>query len=99
MVLSDLKMPRLDGLALVREIRAAGCDVPVVIMTAFASVSTAVEAMKLGAFDYLQKPFEAETVALVVERALEHARLRRENEALRVSVNDLHERRENQVCV
>ncbi len=93
-VLVDLKMPRMDGLTFIREVRASGCEAPVVMMTAFASVSTAVEAMKLGAFDYLQKPFEAESMMMVVERALEHARLRRENEALRTSVDDMRRRRE-----
>ncbi len=92
-VLVDLKMPRMDGLTFIREMRMAGCDTPIIMMTAFATVSTAVEAMKLGAFDYLQKPFEADAVTVVVERALEHGRLRRENEALRVSVDDLRRRR------
>ncbi len=92
-VLCDLKMPRMDGLALIREVRTAGIDTPIIMMTAFATVSTAVEAMKLGAFDYIQKPFEADAVAALIERALEHARLRRENEALRVSVDDLGKRR------
>ncbi len=93
-VLVDLKMPRMDGLTFIREVRASGCEAPVIMMTAFASVSTAVEAMKLGAFDYLQKPFEADSAIMAVERALEHARLRRENEALRTSVEDLRRRRE-----
>lgn len=93
-VLVDLKMPRMDGLTFIREVRATGCEAPIVMMTAFASVATAVEAMKLGAFDYLQKPFEADSAIMVVERALEHARLRRENEALRTSVEDLRRRRE-----
>jgi len=75
-------------------VRAADCDKPIIMMTAYATVSTAVEAMKLGAFDYLQKPFEADTVAVLVERALEHARLRRENEALRASVDDLRKHRQ-----
>ena len=89
LILADLKMPRMDGLTLIREVRAAGCDTPVIMMTAYATVSTAVEAMKLGAFDYMQKPFDSDTVTVVVERTLEHARLRRENEALRASVDDL----------
>ena len=93
LVLADLKMPRMDGLTLIREIRNAGCDVPIIMMTAYATVSTAVEAMRLGAYDYLQKPFEADTVAVVVDRTLEHARLRRENEALRTSIDDLRKRR------
>jgi len=92
-VLVDLKMPRMDGLTLIREVRSAGCDTPIIMMTAYATVSTAVEAMKLGAFDYIQKPFQAEAVTVVVERALEHARLRRENEALRTSVDDMRRRR------
>ena len=92
-VVSDLKMPRMDGLTLIRETRSAGCDTPIIMMTAYATVSTAVEAMKLGAFDYIQKPFEIETVTVLIERALEHARLRRENEALRTSVKDLRAQR------
>lgn len=87
-VLCDLKMPRMDGLTLIRELRSARCETPVIMMTAFATVATAVDAMKLGAFDYIQKPFEAEAVSVLIERALEHTRLRRENEALRVSVDD-----------
>lgn len=94
LVLSDLKMPRMDGLTLIREIRAAGCDVPIVMMTAYATVATAVEAMKLGAYDYIQKPFEVDAVVVMIDRALEHARLRRENEALRMSVADLNRRRQ-----
>lgn len=93
LILADLKMPRMDGLTLIREIRAGGCDTPIIIMTAYATVSTAVEAMKLGAFDYIKKPFEADTVAALVERTLEHAHLCRENEALRRSVDDLRTRR------
>ena len=89
LILSDLKMPRMDGLALIRAIRDGGCDTPIIMMTAFATVATAVDAMKLGAFDYIQKPFEVETLSVLIERALEHARLRRENEALRASVSDL----------
>ncbi len=93
-VLTDLKMPRMDGIGLIRELAAAGCDSPVIMMTAFATVSTAVEAMKVGAFDYIQKPFEVDNVLVLIERAIEHSRLRRDNEALRTSLNDLnHQRR------
>ncbi|MCH9034728.1 MAG: sigma-54-dependent Fis family transcriptional regulator [Planctomycetes bacterium] len=94
LVVTDLKMPRMDGLALIQQIRASGQDIPIIMMTAYASVSTAVEAMRLGAFDYIQKPFDAEALCVLVERALEHARLRRENEALRTSVDDLRKQRE-----
>ncbi|MEK6797742.1 MAG: sigma-54 dependent transcriptional regulator [Planctomycetota bacterium] len=88
-VMTDLKMPGTDGLTLIRDLRAAGCETPIIVMTAYATVSTAVEAMKIGAFDYIQKPFDAETVAVLIERALEHARLRRENEALKATVEDI----------
>ena len=93
LILSDLKMPRMDGLRLIREVRAAGCETPIIMMTAYATVSTAVEAMKLGAFDYIQKPFEADALTVLVDRTLEHARLRRENEALRTTVADLRKDR------
>ena len=89
-VLCDLKMPRMDGLSVIRELRGQGCETPIIMMTAYASVATAVEAMKIGAIDYIQKPFEADAVVALVERAIEHSRLKRENEALRTSVDDLH---------
>ncbi len=92
-ILLDMKMPRMDGLTFIRDVRGAGCETPVIVMTAFATVATAVEAMKLGAFDYVQKPFEADTIAVLIERALEYSRLRKENEALRTSVDDLRKRR------
>jgi two-component system, NtrC family, response regulator HydG len=88
-IVSDLKMPGMDGIELLRNLRARGVETPFVLMTAYASVPTAVEAMKMGAFDYIQKPFEADAIAVVVERAAAMARLRGENEALRVSLNDL----------
>ncbi len=92
-ILLDLRMPRMDGLTFIRELRGSGCDTPIIVMTAFATVATAVEAMKLGAFDYVQKSFEAEAITVLIERAIEHSRLRKENEALRTSVDDLRKRR------
>lgn len=92
-ILTDLKMPRMDGVGLIRELAARGCDSPVIVMTAFATVSTAVDAMKSGAFDYIQKPFEVDNVLVLIERAIEHSRLRRENEAFRTSLEDLHHQR------
>ncbi len=89
LVLCDLKMPRLDGLSLVRQLREGGVETPIIMMTAYATVGTAVEALKLGAFDYIQKSFEGEAIVVAVERALEHVRLRSENEALRTTLEDL----------
>ncbi len=94
LVLTDLKMPQMDGVSLLREIRAGGGDVPVIVMTAYGSVTTAVEAMKLGAFDYVQKPFDVDVITVQIDRAIRHGRLSRENEALRTSLSDLRARRE-----
>jgi len=87
-VITDRKMPGMDGIAFLRQLRSAGCDASVIMMTAFGTIETAVEAMKLGAFDYVQKPFEADHICLLVDRAIQNSVLRCENEALRRSLND-----------
>ncbi|MGA2231884.1 MAG: sigma-54 dependent transcriptional regulator [Tepidisphaeraceae bacterium] len=83
LLITDLKMPRMSGIELLIEARKLRPDLPVVLMTAFATVNTAVEAMKLGAYDYIQKPFDGQQIKLLVDRALEHSRLRLENQAYR----------------
>src|SRR5205814_3744313 len=83
LLITDLKMPKMTGIELLAEAKKLKPDMPVVVMTAFATVSTAVEAMKLGAYDYIQKPFDGEEIKLLVERTLEHSRLKLENMALR----------------
>jgi DNA-binding NtrC family response regulator len=83
LLISDLRMPKMGGLELLAEARKIRPEMPVVLMTAFASVQTAVEAMKKGAYDYIQKPFDGEEIKLLVDRTLEHSRLIRENQALR----------------
>ena len=83
LLITDLKMPKMTGLELLQEAKRLRPDLGVVLMTAFATVHTAVEAMKLGAYDYIQKPFDGEEIKLLVERTLEHGRLVRENQALR----------------
>jgi len=88
-IVSDLKMPMMDGIDLLRTLRSRGVETPFVLMTAYASVPTAVEAMKMGAFDYVQKPFEGDEISLVIQRAVSMGKLRGENEALRTSVRDL----------
>lgn len=94
LMISDLKMPGMDGVELLRQIRQLGHDLPVILMTAYATVSTAVEAMKLGAFDYIQKPFDADEIELLVKRAVQDRQLRSENEALRRTVNDFCDARD-----
>ena len=78
-------MPRVTGIELLAEARQLRPEMPIVLMTAYASVRTAVEAMRRGAYDYIQKPFEREDLLLLVGRALEHGRLTRENRALRAA--------------
>lgn len=82
-VLTDLRMPNGSGLDVLRAARAADNDVPVIVMTAFGSIDEAVQAMKDGAHDFLQKPVDSNHLLLLVERALEQARLRTENILLR----------------
>jgi nitrogen regulation protein NR(I) len=77
-VIADLKMPRMDGMALLRHITVEYPDLPVVIITAHGTVDTAVEALKLGAFDYITKPFEQEELRAVVRKALAQSASSRE---------------------
>jgi DNA-binding NtrC family response regulator len=86
-VLSDVRMPGLSGVELVGQLRRLRPGTPVVLMTAFGSIDSAVEAMRTGAFDYLTKPFEPDAVILAVERALAHRALALENEQLRRAVD------------
>jgi two-component system response regulator HydG len=88
LVVSDIRMPGADGLELLRAVRQHTPNTEVVLMTAYASVSAAVDAIKQGAYDYIQKPFEPDEVALVVARALERKRLR--EQAAQLS-RELHE--------
>jgi two-component system response regulator HydG len=85
-IVTDLRMPGIDGITGLRKFKEKVPELPVVLVTAFATVETAVEAMKAGAFDYLTKPFEPEELELVVARAVEHARLRRDNARLRAEL-------------
>ena len=90
-VLSDLKMGGSDGLDVLRTAKALHPTCAVILMTAFGSVGTAVEAMKIGAFDYVQKPFEIEEMELKIAKAIELRRLQHEIEYLRHTQNDIYE--------
>ncbi|MEI6668948.1 MAG: sigma-54 dependent transcriptional regulator [Acidobacteriota bacterium] len=90
-VLSDLKMGGSDGLDVLRTAKTLHPECAVILMTAFGSVGTAVEAMKIGAFDYVQKPFEIEEMELKIEKSLELRRLRNELDYLRHTQNDIYE--------
>jgi DNA-binding NtrC family response regulator len=86
-VVSDIRMPGKSGIEMVGELRSARPHTPVILMTAFGSIDSAVEAMRAGAFDYITKPFEPDAVLLTVERALEHRALEEENRRLRRAVD------------
>jgi DNA-binding NtrC family response regulator len=91
LVLTDLKLPGMDGLQLLALIRRQNTHVPVVMMTAFGSVETAVEAMKAGATDFLLKPFSLDHLMQVVEKALEIRELRDENRKLKAELGRRYE--------
>jgi DNA-binding NtrC family response regulator len=82
-LLTDLKMPGIEGLDLMRRAHRIDPDLPVILITAFASIESAVAAVKDGAFDYLPKPFSAEQLRVAVDRALRQRELRLENRSLR----------------
>src|SRR3954464_11045361 len=83
LMISDLKMPKMTGTELLAEVKKIRPELPVIMMTAFATVQTAVEAMKLGAYDYIQKPFDGDEIKHLVDRTPGHTRLIRENAVLR----------------
>ena len=90
-VLSDLKMGGSDGLDVLRTAKALHPNTAVILMTAFGSVHTAVEAMRIGAFDYVPKPFEIEEMEVKIDKALEHRRLRHEIDYLRHTQSDIYD--------
>ena len=88
-IVTDLRMPRESGLVLLQEARKLGVEAPIVVLTGVGTVSEAVEAMKAGAYDFIQKPFEPEQFILLIKRALEHGSLVSEIRYLRSAVEDL----------
>ena len=87
LVISDLRMPGMSGTELLRTLRELGNEVPVIIMTAYGTIESAVEAMKLGACDYIVRPFEVEALEIAVGRILAEGRMRRQNDFLRQEVD------------
>lgn len=90
LVLTDLRMPELSGLDILREVKQVDTETSVIVMTAFGTIEDAVSAMKLGAFDFITKPFDTEHLCVLVTRALENRRMIAENSLLREELFNNH---------
>ena len=88
LVISDIKMPQVDGMEVLRRVKAEKPTVPVIMITAYASVKQAVEALRLGAMDYIMKPFDIEEIKVLVANGLEHRRLLEENKILKQTLRE-----------
>ncbi len=86
MILTDLVMPGITGMDILKEVGAAKISIPVIVMTAFGTVQTAVEAMRHGAFDYITKPFNLDELMIVLDKALSHSELQKENVMLKMQL-------------
>jgi two-component system NtrC family response regulator len=87
LLISDMKLPGIDGLELLKKAREIKPEMPVLFITAFGTIEKAVEAMKLGAFDYITKPFDRDEFILTIEKAIEFRRLKEENARLRTELD------------
>lgn len=91
LIITDLKLPVMDGLEFLQAVKRADARMPVILMTAFGTVETAVQAMKAGASDYILKPFSLEEIKLVVKKELNLHRLQEENRSLREALGQRYE--------
>jgi len=89
-VLTDLRLPGADGIAVLRQTRESDPDCPVIVMTAFGTIENAVEAMKLGAYDFMQKPIDVDHLLILLRRCQEHRELRYENLLLKEEFQRRH---------
>jgi len=85
-IISDIKMPQMDGLEFTTQVQKLRPEIPVILITAFGSIETAIEAMRLGAFHYVVKPFKLVEMSVNVDRAFEHRKLQKDNSALRKEI-------------
>ena len=92
LILMDIRMIKVSGIEALHEIKAFNPSIPVIIMTAYSSVETAVEALKSGAYDYLTKPLDFDELRLAMERAMDHRQLKEENRLLRESLGSHFDR-------
>ncbi|MEW6410254.1 MAG: sigma-54 dependent transcriptional regulator [Nitrospirota bacterium] len=92
LIITDLKMPKMDGIGVLRNVKEYNSGVPVILITAYATIETAVEAIKIGAYDYITKPFDPDAIEVTIKNALEHKRLLDENRYLREKLRAIQER-------
>jgi two-component system response regulator AtoC len=92
LMITDIRMERMDGMELMRQVRIRWPEIPVIVMTAFASIDTAIRSIHAGAYDYVSKPYEIDELRQTVRRALDQARLVRENQALRQNIAEEQDR-------
>ena len=90
-IITDLRMPGLSGIELLSRVRALDTEVPVIITTAYSTVEDAIEALRLGATDFIKKPFDMEELMMLVEKTLENSQLRRENRLLKRQLRDANQ--------
>lgn len=92
LILMDVRMAKMSGIDALEKIKAYNPAIPVIIMTAYSSVTSAVKALKAGAYDYLMKPLDFDVLKLTIERALEHVGLREENKELKAQLHENFQR-------
>ena len=90
LILTDLRMPKKDGMSVLKEVKATESDIVVILLTAYGTIKSALEACKLGAFDYIQKPFSAEQLRIAVNRGIKQKRLSDENKYLRSKLKEAY---------
>ncbi len=90
-VLTDQKMPKQDGFDVLKATMEIDPDIPVILFTGYGTIESAVHAMKMGAFEYLQKPFSPEMMEVVLKKAIEYRRLKKENIALRTQIEETYQ--------
>ncbi|HPN86013.1 MAG TPA: sigma-54 dependent transcriptional regulator [Smithella sp.] len=93
LILMDIRMTNVSGIEALEQIKQINADIPVIIMTAYASVETAVQTLKKGAYDYLTKPLDFDELQVSIARATEHSRLKKENEYLKEKLGEKFDRR------
>jgi DNA-binding NtrC family response regulator len=89
LLITDLRMPDIDGIELIEMVRQVDDQLPFIIITAYGTIESAVEAMRKGAFDYITKPFRQEQILLIIEKVMKWRRLQKENIALKAELASL----------